>query len=132
MVPFKVQNYGRLPMVKTELGQCTPICIVAIAKDKLKNTWLAYSRFWKSRNLKRVNYKIRSDFWPKYELMEEKEVRWMRVTEVTGTCFVLAMSRNEFQRQKQNKELPKAKNVYFCKEVFSSRKAIEDGEQKAE
>ena len=124
-VPFKVQNYGRLMMVKTEIGNETPVSIAAICKDSHKRVWIAYSKFWKSKSLKKLNYHIRSDFWPKYELVEEKEIKWMHLTEITGTCFVLSMSRSEFNRQKREKMLPKAKNVFFCKEIFSAKKAKE-------
>ena len=120
-VPFKIHNSGRLMMVKTILGPKTPISVSAICKDRLKRVWIAYSKFWTFKNLKKVGHKVRTDFWKRYELLEETKVTWMQLTEITGTCFVLAMSRNEYQRQKQNRELPKVKYVFFCKERFAAK-----------
>lgn len=120
-IPFKIQRSGRLMMVKTILGPKTPISISAICKDRLKRIWIAYSKFWTYKNLKKVKHKVRTDFWKRYELLEETKVTWMQLTEITGTCFVLAMSRNEYQRQKQNRELPKVKYVFYCKERFAAK-----------
>ena len=71
--------------------------------------------------MKKVGHTVRTDFWKKHELLEETQISWMQLTEITGTCFVLAMSRNEFHRQKQNKLLPKVKHVFFCKERFMAK-----------
>ena len=53
-------------MVKTILGPKTPISVSAICKDRLKRVWIAYSKFWTFKNLKKVGHKVRTDFWKRY------------------------------------------------------------------
>ena len=110
-----------LPMVLTELGESTPVEIVALARDCTNQYWISFSRFWDVHSLERAEYKTKSDFMGKYELLKETESKWAKLDAIIGTCFVIDCSRSEFRDRKKRKMLPKTGKVYFHRDSFSSK-----------
>ena len=110
-----------LPLVRTELSATTPIEIAALARDCTNQYWISYSRYWEYKSLARAEYKTKSNFMKKHELLKETESQWAKLNDIVGTCFIIECTRSEFKDRKKRKMLPKTGQVYFHRDSFSSK-----------
>ena len=109
-----------LPLIHTDLGEATPVEIVALAKDCRNQYWIAYSRFWDVHSLTDAEYKTKHDFMSKYELLKETETKWAKLDAIVGSCFVIDCSRAEFRDRLKRKMLPTTGKVFFHRDSFAS------------
>ena len=120
-IVFDTSNEGGLrPMLKTSLGERTPVEIVAMALDANNNYWINYSRYFDKKSLDWMQYTTKENFLNKWEVLKESETHWAQLDDIAGSCFVIESTRQEFRDRLKRKLLPNMGRVYFTRENFSA------------
>ena len=101
-----VAAWIRLPGEKDDVL----VNVIALFRDKMKRKFLAYSCFRGISYLsKNKQIELKPSFDRHYEVLEALEVKFVDLSVVLGSCFVLNCTKQEYHRRRNDGQLPRMK-----------------------